>query len=480
MIKEFIDIAKSLEPVINKETIKLNVKDVCLKEGDKYIYDFKDHYVGMVSLSFKSQGLYPDAPCLLRIKFGEREEELYEDTSSYHGWISKAWIQEEYIHLDSFPCRYSFKRRYAFRYVLIEVVSISNCYSLVPTNATLVAMTSANKEVELVGKNDLEKEIDRVALKTLKDCMQEVFEDGPKRDRRLWLGDLRLQALVNYETFKANNLVKRCLYLFAGVTDSKGLIPACLYVKPKIRIGDSYLFDYSLLYIATLYDYVINTKDYETGKKLLPIAEKQIELAKEKFEDGLVKDSNQLGWCFVDWNLYLNKQASANAIYLYSLQNLINLRKIYSLEVAHYVKEYEEMSTLVKNRFFDKEKGLFVDSDGKVSYASNSWMILSGIVSKEEAKGILVRLDNYHDALKIVTPYMYHHYIEALLFAGEKEKANKVMNEYWGAMVKLGADTFFELFNPDNPDESPYGGKAVNSYCHAWSTTPSYLLRKKF
>lgn len=29
------------------------------------------------------------------------------------------------------------------------------------------------------------------------DCMQSVFEDGPKRDRRLWLGDLRLQALAS-------------------------------------------------------------------------------------------------------------------------------------------------------------------------------------------------------------------------------------------------------------------------------------------
>ncbi|WP_390580761.1 hypothetical protein [Paenibacillus illinoisensis] len=42
--------------------------------------------------------------------------------------------------------------------------------------------------------------IDRVAVQT-RDCMQSVFEDCPKRDRRLWIGDLRLQALVNYETF---------------------------------------------------------------------------------------------------------------------------------------------------------------------------------------------------------------------------------------------------------------------------------------
>ena len=42
--------------------------------------------------------------------------------------------------------------------------------------------------------------LDRVSQRTLRDCMQTVFEDGPKRDRRLWLGDLRLQALANYAT----------------------------------------------------------------------------------------------------------------------------------------------------------------------------------------------------------------------------------------------------------------------------------------
>jgi hypothetical protein len=30
--------------------------------------------------------------------------------------------------------------------------------------------------------------------------MQEVFEDGPKRDRRLWLGDLRLQVAFSSES----------------------------------------------------------------------------------------------------------------------------------------------------------------------------------------------------------------------------------------------------------------------------------------
>ncbi|MFR6136264.1 MAG: hypothetical protein ACLUI0_06370 [Blautia massiliensis (ex Durand et al. 2017)] len=61
--------------------------------------------------------------------------------------------------------------------------------------------------------DEMAKKLDRVSLRTLQNCMQDVFEDGPKRDRRLWLGDLRLQALANYETFKNYDLVKRCLYL---------------------------------------------------------------------------------------------------------------------------------------------------------------------------------------------------------------------------------------------------------------------------
>ena len=54
--------------------------------------------------------------------------------------------------------------------------------------------------------------------------MQTVFEDGPKRDRRLWMGDLRIQALTNYQTYKKSSLVKACLYLFAALPMEDGKV----------------------------------------------------------------------------------------------------------------------------------------------------------------------------------------------------------------------------------------------------------------
>lgn len=52
------------------------------------------------------------------------------------------------------------------------------------------------------------------------------------------IGDLRLQALCSYATFKDYNLAKRCLYLFAGLPfDDEGLLCACIYEKPKPYFG---------------------------------------------------------------------------------------------------------------------------------------------------------------------------------------------------------------------------------------------------
>ena len=119
------------------------------------------------------------------------------------------------------------------------------------------AATSADEEAleKLRFRDPLLSRIDEVARDTLRECMQDVFEDGPKRDRRLWLGDLRLQALAGYATFRNNDLVKRCLYLFAGTALPDGALPACLFTEPEVEGDDQYMFDYSLLFAKALQAY---------------------------------------------------------------------------------------------------------------------------------------------------------------------------------------------------------------------------------
>ena len=107
-------------------------------------------------------------------------------------------------------------------------------------------------------------------------------------------------------------------------------------------------------------------------------------------------------------------------------------------------------------------------------------MVLAGVVNTEEGTQILDRVSELKPEKGMVSPYMNHHYVEALLMCGKKDQALEYMKYYWGGMINSGADTFWELYNPENPAESPYGSSIVNSYCHAWSCTPTYLLRKYY
>ncbi len=162
-------------------------------------------------------------------------------------------------------------RRHAFRYVKVEAISTSLRFGIRIRNPLAHSVTSAplHNPPALSFANisssfseddkQLFRKIDEVSLRTLRNCMQTVYEDGPRRDMRLWwvhspldqprfkpdlcfstsrIGDLRLQALCSYATFKDYDLAKRCLYLFAGMPfNDNGLLAACVYEKPTPHFG---------------------------------------------------------------------------------------------------------------------------------------------------------------------------------------------------------------------------------------------------
>ncbi|MBR1692391.1 MAG: hypothetical protein IJ711_06395 [Lachnospiraceae bacterium] len=431
-----------------------------------------------------SEGAHPDAPVWLKVRFAERLDEFFEDAAAYQGWISKSWIQEEQIHIDVLPAEYSFERRFAFRYVEIEVLDISSKFALVITDAQCRAVSSADDDALLPyqAKEERFSQLDRIAVRTLHECMQRVFEDGPKRDRRLWMGDLRIEALANYETYRQNNLVKQGLYLFAGDTLPDGQVSANMFIEPEIEADDVAMFDYSLFFVAALRDYVRQTGDDEALRDLYKTAMRQIELASHRLnEEGVIADSDQLGWCFLDWNLNLNKQAGAHGVYLYALKAAMELSELYGdfEEQARLEIELEERKRDAQRVLWDDEQGVFVSgAQRQISWASQCFLILGDAVSREEGIQLLERMETRKDAEQMVTPYMYHHYVEALLYLGMEEKAKQVLMQYWGSMAEQGADTFWELYNPKAPSESPYGGTIVLSYCHAWSCAPAYFIRK--
>ncbi|MED4225273.1 sugar hydrolase [Neobacillus cucumis] len=452
------------------------------QKNDSFVLDFGDHQVGYLTINIRPAGSPPDAPLKLKLTIGEMPVEMAEPFENYNGWLSSSWLQEETIFVDVLPAVISLPRRYSFRYVKFDVIDTSPKYRVVFDRVECKAVTSANlNAVEKISHQDPElQRMDEISIKTLADCMQDVFEDGPKRDRRLWLGDLRLQALANYETFRNNELVKRCLYLFAGVPDDKGKVPANVFVAPKLIADDTYLFDYSLFFAASLYDYYFATSDLETLKELWPTAYHQVDLALERLDkNNILKDSSDW-WSFIDWEQGLNKQAPSQGVLIYTMKQAIRLAEELNVPERDSLKgRLDEIIEATKTHLWDKEQQFFISgSDRQVSWASQIWMVLAGVLTKEENSKLMKRLLEENPSVGIATPYMYHHLIEALIVSGEKERGIEEMKTYWGGMIQDGADTFWELYDPKNKDFSPYGSHLINSYCHAWSCTPTYLIRK--
>jgi alpha-L-rhamnosidase len=452
------------------------------RAGDSFIVDFGGHRTGYLSFALEGVGRSVDAPTRLRLIFGEVPGDVSESLHPYKGSLSEGWLPEEIITVDFLPQKVRMPRRYAFRYVKVEVIATSPNYAARFGDFEAHAVTSASGTIPPLPNSFSEelRRIDEVSIATLRDCMQTVFEDGPRRDQRLWIGDLRLQALANYATYRNFSLVRRCMYLLAAFPREDGLLHADVFEKPKPTASGDVCLDYAALFVAVLADYVKASGDLVTGRELWPVAKRQLEIISKNLNgDGLFVDPRNV-WIFVDWQPSLEHTASMHGILLCCYRHGLELAQV--MKDDHAVSEYTgvtaKMTSAGRAAFYDEERKVFVSgSERQVSWASQAWLVLAGVVTEEAAATALKNAMADAKSVRPGAPYMYHYVVSALLQCGQRQEATKLIEDYWGAMVANGADTFWEVFNPADSRMSPYGDVHINSFCHAWSCTPSYFLR---
>ncbi len=148
-------------------------------------------------------------------------------------------------------------------------------------------------------------------------------------------------------------------------------------------------------------------------------------------------------------------------------------------KAAGYGSTAGRLSQAALDVLWDGEQGFFTSGARRqVSWASQVWFALAKVLAPEENARLLERLLARNPGIPLVTPYACHYLIEALMENGLTGQAVSAMKGYWGGMLREGADTFWELYDPGDPFASPYGCRAINSFCHAWSSTPAYFIRK--
>ena len=443
---------------------------LCLSSGEEAILDLGEHAVGYLSLSVCcTDANISDSPVRLGFSFGEFPLEITKE--DYNGLLGSGWLQREEKTLVFTPACITLERRYSFRFLKIK--RLDSAPFPIELSDILVSCVSAVdiKDAPRLDINDERLErIYEMSLLTLRDCEQDVFEDGPKRDRRLWIGDLRLQALVDYRTFKNIDLIKRCIYLFAGYLNSKGEVVPCVYPdSPPYRLEWTFA-DYSLFLISCIYDYYVATEDKSLLREIYDIAKDQADIVSERLD----RDFQSVAeGSFIDWCPGLDKSCALLGVFIYTLRQLEEISKILGKKHDSITKEREKRSAQLLILY---KNGAFTAPSGQISVHSQVWGVLSGVLPSDDGRALLEGLDGLDTEFTPRTPYMIHYYIEALVRVGLCGKALEVIKDVWGKIDDAGFDTCPEIFNPRNDFESPYNAPEINSACHAWSCTPAYWI----
>lgn len=461
------------------------------KKKKEVIVDFGKHLVGNVSFKIKDIGPMQDAVLRFKVTFGEIPSDLGLPVEPYTGSLSRGWMQDFQCDVSYDGC-YTFNRRITARYMKIEAVGTSIYSDFCFDNITFEATTSAGKSKAQLASTtpQIFKDIARVSENTLKDCMQGVFEDGPKRDQRLWMGDLYLEALANTASFKEYNVTKRCLYLLAGLANpDNGLLYSNMVEYPKPHAQQTFFVDYALSYILTINDYLKATGDTETARDLWPVVKNQINTILAKAIDnnhlyantGYQYKGMMVSIVFFDWApVTLDNHAAIQGLLAHSIDCAYNIAKVIGKtdDVKAYPATAKQLRKAGYKAYWDAKKQIVVSGkERQESYTATSWAVLGDLIKGNEAQKAIRNVMQSNTAIKPGTPYANHFLVAAMLHCGMNSEAKKYVEDYWGGMVRLGADTFWEYYVPDNHLFSSYNGYTLlNSYCHAWSCTPIYFI----
>lgn len=319
-----------------------------------------------------------------------------------------------------------------------------------------------------------------VARYTLHLSTREFFVDGIKRDRWVWSGDAYQSYLMNYYLMNDNGTVTRTMYALRGKDPVTGHINTIMDYTFYWFLGiyDYYLYSGDSSFIRQNYQRMKSLMDYVMGRR-----------NKNGLLEGLPGD-----WIFIDWAAGLSKKGEV------SFEQLLFARSLETMAICAGIinekqdsEQYQELAAGLRKKLFDiywnEEKQALVHSrvDGKqsenVTRYANMFAIFFDYFDDAQKQAVKKSVLLNDSIQKITTPYMRFYELEALSAMGEQGYVLKEMKEYWGGMLKLGATSFWEEYNPLKKGAehyAMYGREFGKSLCHAWGASPIYLLGKYF
>ena len=319
-----------------------------------------------------------------------------------------------------------------------------------------------------------------VAKYTLQLNTREFFIDGIKRDRWIWSGDAYQSYLMNYYLYFDNPTVTRTLFALRG--------------KDPVTAHINTIMDYTFYWFLGIYDYYLYSGDEAFLRQMYPRMQTLMKYCLERRNKNGLMEGLAGDWIFIDWADGLSKKGEV------SFEQLLLCRSLEAMAICAEISgdaagsnNYKSIHNELKKKIFDwywnDSKQALVHSringaqTENVTRYANMFGIFFNYFTPAQKQGVKQNVLLNNNIQKITTPYMRFYELEALCALGEQPYVLKEMKDYWGGMLKLGATSFWEEYNPNKAGDdhySMYGRKFGKSLCHAWGASPVYLLGKYY
>ncbi len=341
--------------------------------------------------------------------------------------------------------------------------------------------------------NQLHQKIYDVAVKTLRLCMHEHYEDCPWREQALYAMDSLNQALCGYYCFGEYPFAAACLELFGEGLKEDGFLE--LHTPGKDAVAIPY---FTFMWVIALRDYLLHSKDDGLVRKLWQKIKMVVEKRLEECEQGLLLTQRSTAyWNFYDWSdllsgepIYRDEELEKRVDAPYQMSFLLMLDAVKTMSHILGYAEYEEklnriicqMQRACFELFWEEESesfltyayeknGKFYPTQGEYGELVQAWAVLSGVVTGTQRDKLLSKLASGQLGWVPCTLGMIRYKYEALFLQPERYGAWVFQDiaKIWGKMISAGATSFWET----QDGEAAFDG--AGSLCHGWSATPVYF-----
>ena len=295
--------------------------------------------------------------------------------------------------------------------------------------------------------------------------MQDYLWDGIKRDRLVWIGDMHPEVMAVNTVFGNHKVVQKSLdYVRESTPATVWMNGICSYSLWWIIIHH-HLYEYygDLGYLREQHAYLTD---------LLHTVMANLDGSKENFKDGR----------FIDWPTSEKPDAIHGGLQALSVRALeagadmagwLGDQKLKDecSEAASRLREYRPEITSSKQ--------------------AAALLYLEDLADKDQVREVILK-----GGANGFSSFMGYYMLEALAKSGDYDEAMKMISDYWGAMLDLGATTFWEDFDyskaagagrideivPEGKYDIHGDGGAYcyvglrHSFCHGWASGPTIWL----